>query len=831
MTALTQQQLDHIEKNSAKSPRTLARELKLDVERVEDALAGLRARTGGDRFERMLLWLAPLIIIVVGALAYSNNFDDGWHFDDQHAVLRNEAIKEPSLAAIASYNLYRQVLYWTFAFSWKMHGDVPAGWHIENNLIHVANGLLVYALALLTFRALGRRGPRWPRLTAAIAGTIFVAHPLATQAVTYVTQRTESLCGTFMLLSLVLWARARVERLEGRLGGARPWLAGVPFGLGAIVGIAGLQWSVDVTGAASAARFEGAAALALVVVAGGLGFLHVRKQTDLRETLLIGGSVACAALGMATKEIAGMLPLIVMLWEGLFANGAGAPEVPALPGWLRRLPRLAYVIPWAAIFLALIPLMLRVGLANKFLPESDDKYEPNMARGSFEYLRTELNVLCTYVRLFFLPYGQTIDWNYQRVESLFSGPTLLSLAALVGAVGAALGAVRRAPVLAFGIISSLLIISLTSSIFILPDYLFEHRVYVALAPAAMVAACALAKLAEQLERSRGSGRRALAIVASAIVVVFAALTFSRNRVWANDETLWNDAVAKTGDAKARPWVNLGLYFTNNPDTQRVTLVDGTVLEGAVRQLPSQPDFLFVVPTRLDKNGVRREPVKVLVSQVRPGGLEPAGLIRAEQCYRRALEISPRYYKAMNNLAIAEVVLADRTRRDLTGATEAAKRTTEAREREAWAQAIKKLDADIVLRRDEAERLFLELIQMRPNDNTLHSNLGNLYLTPGYGREKWADAERELRISLKLKEEWVVHGPLAELLFQHSLIETDPAQRLPILRDSESHYLTYIGGAGPSTPPYVRERLKLVQDAIEHGGQFRENMVVPEPAGR
>src|SRR6185369_4903774 len=62
-------------------------------------------------------------------------------------------------------------------------------------------------------------GNRDHRLIALFAALLFIAHPIQTQAVTYVIQRLASLCTLFYLLSLVLYAAARLpgDRPKGRI--------------------------------------------------------------------------------------------------------------------------------------------------------------------------------------------------------------------------------------------------------------------------------------------------------------------------------------------------------------------------------------------------------------------------------------------------------------------------------------------------------------------------------------------------------------------------------------------------------------------------------------
>ena len=58
------------------------------------------------------------------------------------------------------------------------------------------------------------------RLLSFLAGLIFVAHPIQTQAVTYIIQRTASLAAFFYLLSLCLYLKARLNDKAESLRGS-----------------------------------------------------------------------------------------------------------------------------------------------------------------------------------------------------------------------------------------------------------------------------------------------------------------------------------------------------------------------------------------------------------------------------------------------------------------------------------------------------------------------------------------------------------------------------------------------------------------------------------
>jgi tetratricopeptide (TPR) repeat protein len=162
-----------------------------------------------------------VLVALLGLLAYSNTFNVPFTFDDFQNIDENPIIKdlnhfaEPSTAE--GYPKYavlksRYVGYLTFAFNYRAHGLDVRGYHAVNLAVHIANALLVYWLVLLTFRTPFLKDSRLMEYSGHIAlfsALLFVAHPVQTQAVTYIVQRLASLATLFYLLSLALYIRFR----------------------------------------------------------------------------------------------------------------------------------------------------------------------------------------------------------------------------------------------------------------------------------------------------------------------------------------------------------------------------------------------------------------------------------------------------------------------------------------------------------------------------------------------------------------------------------------------------------------------------------------------
>ncbi len=180
-------------------------------------------------------------IMLLTAAVYLPGLFGGFALDDYTNIVQNEALAPDSLSwdalshAMFSFQAgptMRPVSMLTFALNRYFGGDAAMGFKITNLVIHLANGLLVFALLRRLLQAYRKRwmpaadlqGLEWLAL---LAGAAWMLHPLNLMPVLYVVQRETALSTTFVLLgaNLYLWARGREQ--DGRPGGWLIW--SVPF--------------------------------------------------------------------------------------------------------------------------------------------------------------------------------------------------------------------------------------------------------------------------------------------------------------------------------------------------------------------------------------------------------------------------------------------------------------------------------------------------------------------------------------------------------------------------------------------------------------------------
>ena len=159
------------------------------------------------------------LIVVAGAVIYANALSGPFVLDDQDTIVMNEQIRQlwpPSVVLFPALELPvagRPVVNVSFAVNYALGGLDVRGYHLVNIAIHIACALLLFGIVgrTLNLPSLRERfGPRSTDLAFAVA-LIWLVHPLLTDAVDYITQRTELMLGFFYLLTLYAGIRGHLE--------------------------------------------------------------------------------------------------------------------------------------------------------------------------------------------------------------------------------------------------------------------------------------------------------------------------------------------------------------------------------------------------------------------------------------------------------------------------------------------------------------------------------------------------------------------------------------------------------------------------------------------
>jgi tetratricopeptide (TPR) repeat protein len=184
------------------------------------------------------IWLAAGLLTIAVALAYHNTFAVPFHFDDKAAVLENPSIRQlwPLSAVLApppeaSGAAGRPLINLSLALNHAISGEAVWSYHALNLLVHLLAGLTLFGIVRRTLltspcRSLlagdvgespASRLLQQNSLAVSFAvAALWLVHPLQTESVTCVIQRSELIVGLFYLLTLSGFVRSTASPQPGR---------------------------------------------------------------------------------------------------------------------------------------------------------------------------------------------------------------------------------------------------------------------------------------------------------------------------------------------------------------------------------------------------------------------------------------------------------------------------------------------------------------------------------------------------------------------------------------------------------------------------------------
>jgi protein O-mannosyl-transferase len=287
-------------------------------------------------------------------------------------------------------------------------------------------------------------------------------------------------------------------------------------------------------------------------------FLYIKQgecQDNCRVSrLYLFGAVTSFLLSLGSKETAMTFPLVLLLWDILARRLTGASLRAEIMS--RHLPF------WFIIFV--------VGVLAWHHPRYADLAQFSLnIRPFWENILSELNAVAYASQLFFSPWKQNFDHDLPVLHSLFEWPLPLDLLLLFGVAGAALLAVRRLPLLAFGI-GWFFVQLLPTSVIPRNDLLSERNLYLASMGILLAIVVLSSRLSQWLTtvlpqpRVVRFGTNGIAL---ALVLLLCFFTYQRNILYRDEISLWSDTVRKSPN-KARPHNNLGHAYAMRDDWER-----------------------------------------------------------------------------------------------------------------------------------------------------------------------------------------------------------------------------------------------------------------------
>jgi len=184
-------------------------------------------KSSGGRTRSDAIFVAACLLAVGGVLAaYSNHFDNGFHFDDSHVIVDNLSIRglhdvpgfftDPqTFTSLPQNAVYRPLLTLSYAIDYHLGGGLePRQFHLTQFGLLLALGAMLVPFIRRLFDAVDP-GPR-NRWVALAAATLFCIHTANTETVNYLSSRsslvaTSSVVASFLVY--MVWPRGRRAHL------------------------------------------------------------------------------------------------------------------------------------------------------------------------------------------------------------------------------------------------------------------------------------------------------------------------------------------------------------------------------------------------------------------------------------------------------------------------------------------------------------------------------------------------------------------------------------------------------------------------------------------
>jgi tetratricopeptide (TPR) repeat protein len=455
------------------------------------------------RSRAAIYWI--LAIGLAATAVYLGAVGNDFVLDDTRLIRDNPRIR--SLANVPSFfassywevegpqALYRPLVLATYAANYAVHGLSSDGYTAVNIALHAAVSILLFVLV---------RGMAGSLTAAGVTGLAFAVHPVHTEAVAGISGRPELLAAFFFLLVLHFHQLAPGAGHQLAPGAGHRIAPGAGHRLAPGVG---------------------------------------RNAVGYRA-----GVLACFACALLSKESAITLLLVLPIMDALVpATGRdGRPVTPRARIVTDYLP----VILVALVYLALrrsvlggltISEGLIAPLDNPMVAAMTTPLGDRMGATPAQAIMTAFAVVVEYARLLFYPARLSPDYSYNQIPLVTSALDGRFISGVMLAAACAAGVAllwRRSPIAAFGLAFLALTFSIVSNFVVtIGTICAERLIYL---PSAGVL-IALGIGADRLATT--SARRRLAYGAlAALMIVASTRTWTRNRDWKNELTLWSAAI-------------------------------------------------------------------------------------------------------------------------------------------------------------------------------------------------------------------------------------------------------------------------------------------------
>ena len=162
-------------------------------------------------FNKKFFLIASILILVLGFIAYANSLNGQFVYDDDVFIKDNSLTKNISSIPISFTKnfgegedvgrltiAYRPLQQISNTLNYAICKLDVRGYHLTNIILHIAVALCIYWLVYVLFSN---------DILSLITATLFVVHPIQTEAISYISGRGDPLALFFMLLCMIIYIK------------------------------------------------------------------------------------------------------------------------------------------------------------------------------------------------------------------------------------------------------------------------------------------------------------------------------------------------------------------------------------------------------------------------------------------------------------------------------------------------------------------------------------------------------------------------------------------------------------------------------------------------
>jgi tetratricopeptide (TPR) repeat protein len=434
-----------------------------------------------DRTLQRILELKPFLLLLFASIltfiVYIRSINGPLVLDDI-AYINSQKLQDV-LQHFSTW--FRRVTILSFVLNFKLSGISPFIFRITNIVLHIVTGVLTFSFTYTTLNmpSMKERFGKFSLMISISVAVLFVLHPIQTATVNYIIQRSALMAALFSFLGLFLYAKASLQT---------------------------------------------------------------------KRTSLVYYALSCLSffLALLSKETSIMMLLIIPLYDFIFISSFN------WKAFRKRLVPLLLIVLSVSIIaiwkLSALNAINQIISVYTNMNAPIDRYSwmgTDMNWTPIEYFLTELRVVSRYIFLIFFPNPSYMVFDYSNAypvsKGLFSPiSTFVSFLFLASLLFLSLRYIKRYPLISFGILWYLILISFESFVFVGLDPYFEHRNYLPVFGILLV----LSSTIVCTDKLNVKGKVVLFILA---VILLSLLTFIRNGAWTDEVTLWKDVAEKVPD--------------------------------------------------------------------------------------------------------------------------------------------------------------------------------------------------------------------------------------------------------------------------------------------